>query len=84
LVYKDLGEAVLNNAFNGRPLHSTLLNYHSFVIYAFVVIMNGMTYVIAWMGAGYNSCLFAYGQTGSGKSFSMMGYPGNPGIVPIW
>lgn len=31
---------------------------------------------------GYNSCLFAYGQTGSGKSYSMVGAPGNPGIVP--
>ncbi len=32
---------------------------------------------------GYNSCLFAYGQTGSGKSYSVVGGPGNKGIIPI-
>ena len=31
---------------------------------------------------GYNLCIFAYGQTGSGKSYSMMGAPGAPGIIP--
>ena len=31
---------------------------------------------------GYNVCIFAYGQTGSGKSYSIVGYPGNLGIVP--
>ena len=31
---------------------------------------------------GYNACIFAYGQTGSGKSFSMMGAPDQPGIIP--
>jgi hypothetical protein len=35
----------------------------------------------AWQG--YHCCLFAYGQTGSGKSYSMIGYEGNPGIVPM-
>eukprot|EP00927_Polykrikos_kofoidii_P022755 TRINITY_DN2114_c0_g1_i1.p1 TRINITY_DN2114_c0_g1~~TRINITY_DN2114_c0_g1_i1.p1 ORF type:complete len:1118 (+),score=270.95 TRINITY_DN2114_c0_g1_i1:165-3518(+) len=35
----------------------------------------------AW--AGYHCCLFAYGQTGAGKSYSMVGYGGNRGIVPI-
>eukprot|EP00933_Yihiella_yeosuensis_P045776 TRINITY_DN4119_c0_g3_i1.p1 TRINITY_DN4119_c0_g3~~TRINITY_DN4119_c0_g3_i1.p1 ORF type:complete len:1259 (+),score=239.54 TRINITY_DN4119_c0_g3_i1:38-3814(+) len=30
---------------------------------------------------GYNSCLFAYGQTGSGKSYTMMGYPNDPGVI---
>lgn len=39
--------------------------------------------VLAATFEGYNSCLFAYGQTGSGKSYSMLGYPGNPGIIPI-
>ena len=34
----------------------------------------------AW--SGFNVSLFAYGQTGSGKSHSMMGYPGDEGIVP--
>ena len=31
---------------------------------------------------GYNACIFAYGQTGSGKSYSMMGAPDQPGIIP--
>ncbi|KAK5969079.1 hypothetical protein GCK32_001646 [Trichostrongylus colubriformis] len=36
----------------------------------------------AW--AGYNCSLFAYGQTGSGKSYSIVGFKGNKGIVPIF
>ena len=35
----------------------------------------------AW--EGYNSCLFAYGQTGAGKSYSIFGYTGNAGIIPM-
>jgi len=31
---------------------------------------------------GRNICLFAYGQTGSGKSYSMLGKPDQPGIIP--
>ncbi|KAM8772102.1 kinesin-like protein KIF16B isoform 3-T3 [Acanthopagrus schlegelii] len=31
---------------------------------------------------GYNACVFAYGQTGSGKSYTMMGNPGDPGLIP--
>ena len=31
---------------------------------------------------GYNGTIFAYGQTGSGKSHSIMGSPGQLGIVP--
>ncbi|XP_035993560.1 kinesin-like protein KIF16B isoform X3 [Fundulus heteroclitus] len=31
---------------------------------------------------GYNACVFAYGQTGSGKSYTMMGLPGDAGLVP--
>jgi hypothetical protein len=31
---------------------------------------------------GYNGTIFAYGQTGSGKTHSIMGYPGDPGIIP--
>ncbi|KAF0036963.1 hypothetical protein F2P81_009837 [Scophthalmus maximus] len=31
---------------------------------------------------GYNACVFAYGQTGSGKSYSMMGNPGDAGLIP--
>lgn len=31
---------------------------------------------------GYNACVFAYGQTGSGKSFTMMGNPGDAGLIP--
>ena len=33
--------------------------------------------------SGYNCCLFAYGQTGSGKSYSVIGGPGDEGIVPL-
>ena len=35
----------------------------------------------AWKG--YNCSLFAYGQTGAGKSYSIIGAPGNKGIVPM-
>ncbi|XP_041837932.1 kinesin-like protein KIF16B isoform X2 [Melanotaenia boesemani] len=31
---------------------------------------------------GYNACVFAYGQTGSGKSHTMMGTPGDAGLIP--
>ncbi|XP_061173499.1 kinesin-like protein KIF16B [Saccostrea echinata] len=31
---------------------------------------------------GYNACVFAYGQTGSGKSYTMMGNPGDQGLIP--
>ncbi|KAF7216605.1 kinesin-like protein KIF16B isoform X2 [Nothobranchius furzeri] len=31
---------------------------------------------------GYNACVFAYGQTGSGKSYTMMGIPGDAGLIP--
>ncbi len=35
----------------------------------------------AW--TGLNNTIFAYGQTGAGKSYSIFGYPGNAGIIPI-
>ena len=35
----------------------------------------------AWKGL--NNTIFAYGQTGAGKSYSVFGYPGNPGIIPM-
>ena len=35
----------------------------------------------AWKGL--NNTIFAYGQTGAGKSYSIFGYPGNKGIIPI-
>ena len=31
---------------------------------------------------GYHTCIFAYGQTGSGKSYTMMGTPSEPGLIP--
>ena len=31
---------------------------------------------------GYHTCIFAYGQTGSGKSYTMMGTPDQPGLIP--
>ncbi|KAI4092582.1 MAG: hypothetical protein LQ344_003428 [Seirophora lacunosa] len=31
---------------------------------------------------GYHTCIFAYGQTGSGKSYTMMGTPTDPGLIP--
>lgn len=31
---------------------------------------------------GYHTCIFAYGQTGAGKSYTMMGAPDNPGLIP--
>ncbi|KAM4722870.1 kinesin-like protein KIF14 [Rhinophrynus dorsalis] len=38
--------------------------------------------LLEWSLLGYNTCLFAYGQTGSGKSYTMMGFDGEPGIIP--
>lgn len=35
----------------------------------------------AWQGL--NNTIFAYGQTGAGKSYSIFGYPGNKGIIPM-
>eukprot|EP00041_Stephanoeca_diplocostata_P037296 m.1402379 g.1402379 ORF g.1402379 m.1402379 type:complete len:2418 (+) comp25010_c0_seq3:94-7347(+) len=32
---------------------------------------------------GFNGTIFAYGQTSSGKTHTMMGYPGEPGIIPL-
>ncbi|KAI5287179.1 Kinesin, partial [Ascosphaera acerosa] len=31
---------------------------------------------------GYHTCIFAYGQTGAGKSYTMMGTPDQPGLIP--
>ncbi|KKA29252.1 hypothetical protein TD95_002057 [Thielaviopsis punctulata] len=31
---------------------------------------------------GYHTCIFAYGQTGAGKSYTMMGRPEEPGLIP--
>ncbi|KAK9459852.1 P-loop containing nucleoside triphosphate hydrolase protein [Lipomyces oligophaga] len=31
---------------------------------------------------GYHTCILAYGQTGSGKSYTMIGTPEEPGIIP--
>ncbi|OQR83897.1 kinesin-like protein [Achlya hypogyna] len=31
---------------------------------------------------GYNACVLAYGQTGAGKTYSMVGEPHAPGIIP--
>lgn len=31
---------------------------------------------------GFNSSIFAYGQTGSGKSYSVLGPPEDPGLIP--
>lgn len=31
---------------------------------------------------GYHTCIFAYGQTGSGKSYTMIGTPAQPGLIP--
>ena len=32
---------------------------------------------------GYNGTVFAYGQTGSGKTFTMRGYHGELGVIPL-
>nr|CDP25319.1 Putative protein of unknown function [Podospora anserina S mat+] len=32
--------------------------------------------------SSYHTCIFAYGQTGSGKSYTMMGTPSQPGLIP--
>eukprot|EP01064_Diplonema_japonicum_P035325 TRINITY_DN7626_c0_g1_i1.p1 TRINITY_DN7626_c0_g1~~TRINITY_DN7626_c0_g1_i1.p1 ORF type:complete len:792 (+),score=252.99 TRINITY_DN7626_c0_g1_i1:63-2378(+) len=32
---------------------------------------------------GYNGCVFAYGQTNSGKTYTILGTPSQPGIIPL-
>lgn len=31
---------------------------------------------------GYHGCILCYGQTTSGKTFTMLGSPDNPGVLP--
>ncbi|ELT93052.1 hypothetical protein CAPTEDRAFT_105632, partial [Capitella teleta] len=38
--------------------------------------------VLASATEGYNACVFAYGPTGSGKTYTMMGLPGDEGLIP--
>ncbi len=38
--------------------------------------------VVASALEGYNGSIFMYGQTTSGKTFTMLGSPNNPGILP--
>ena len=46
-------------------------------------VFNGVgKQVLANALEGFNACVFAYGQTGSGKSYSMMGCPGQDGLIP--
>lgn len=39
-------------------------------------------YVLENISQGYNACIMAYGQTNSGKTYTMLGTPQNPGLVP--
>lgn len=68
-VWTDIGEDVLNNAYAGKLPE----------IYARGYLIQPIS---PYYYAGYNCSLFAYGQTGSGKSFSMVGAPNLPGIIP--
>ncbi|XP_078505703.1 kinesin-like protein KIF16B isoform X1 [Lissotriton helveticus] len=47
-----------------------------------MVFRNLGTDVLTSAFEGYNACVFAYGQTGSGKSYTMMGNPGDSGLIP--
>uniref|UniRef100_A0A8R1HTD9 Kinesin motor domain-containing protein n=1 Tax=Caenorhabditis japonica TaxID=281687 RepID=A0A8R1HTD9_CAEJA len=60
---------------------STDPNNHDFASQETVCYHLG-TGVVENAFAGYNACIFAYGQTGSGKSYTMMGTPDQPGIIP--
>ncbi|XP_069464446.1 kinesin-like protein KIF16B isoform X3 [Ambystoma mexicanum] len=57
---------------------STSLNFAS----QEMVFKNLGTDVLTSAFEGYNACIFAYGQTGSGKSYTMMGNPGDSGLIP--
>ncbi|MGH0156298.1 UNVERIFIED_CONTAM: hypothetical protein FKN15_038629 [Acipenser sinensis] len=78
VVFKSLGEGILENAFQG---------YNACI---FAYGQTGQEVVFKSLGEGilenafqgYNACIFAYGQTGSGKSFSMMGTADQPGLIP--
>jgi hypothetical protein len=39
--------------------------------------------VVANAVDGFNGTIFAYGVTSSGKTHTMMGHPGEPGLVPL-
>ena len=66
-VFSAVGEDILDNAFRVGIQTNMIKSLPDSIISYF---------------QGYNACIFAYGQTGSGKSYSMMGAPDQPGIIP--
>lgn len=76
-VYKDIGEEMLDHAFEGNVMSRMDVDRYR-------VSEASRASIESFNFLGYNVCIFAYGQTGAGKSFTMMGKQeeGQEGIIP--